>query len=226
MVLEGFYALLVISGKKYVLTLFIENKLILNYNLRMCFNRHGWRNIVSELTLILLAIALGTDAFSMCIGIGMAGVSRKQIVVISLTVLVFHIVMPLIGWYVGGFLGNLLGRVAAIAGAALLVYLGGRMILAVWREGVNESARFMVDNIWGIMLLAAGVSMDALSVGFTLGTRSVNLVQAAGLIGLVAGLMTFCGLVLGRFIGSWIGSRAQMAGGVVLVGIGVKLFWG
>ena len=181
---------------------------------------------MSELTLILLAIALGTDAFSMCIGIGMAGVRRKQIVIISLTILVFHIVMPLIGWYIGGFLGNLLGRMAAVAGAALLVYLGGRMILTVWRKGADDSAGSMIDNIWGIMLLAAGVSMDALSVGFTLGTRNVNLIQAAGLIGLVAGLMTFAGLVLGRFIGSWVGARAQMAGGAVLVGIGVKLFWG
>ena len=181
---------------------------------------------MSLLTLGLLAIALGTDAFSMCIGIGIAGVRLRQIIIISLIVLIFHIIMPLIGWYIGGFLGNLLGRVASIAGAALLVYLGGRMIWAVWRKGADNSASSMIDNVWGIMLLAAGVSMDALSVGFTLGTRNVNLIQAAGIIGLVAGLMTFVGLVLGRFIGNWVGSRAQMVGGVVLVGIGVKLFWG
>ncbi|ACV64848.1 protein of unknown function DUF204 [Desulfofarcimen acetoxidans DSM 771] len=181
---------------------------------------------MSEITLVLLAMALGTDAFSMCIGIGMAGVRRRQTAVITMTIFIFHIFMPLIGWYIGGVLGNLLGRVAVVAGAALLVYLGGRMILAVWREGADNSARSMIDSLWGVVLLSAGVSMDALSVGFTLGTRNVNLLQAAGVIGLVAGLMTFTGLVLGRFIGSWIGSRAQMAGGAVLVGIGVKLFWG
>ncbi|WP_066634018.1 manganese efflux pump MntP [Desulfolucanica intricata] len=181
---------------------------------------------MSLVTVLLLAVALGTDAFSMCIGVGMAGVRRKQILIITLTVLVFHIIMPVIGWYAGGYFGKLLGRAAAIVGALLLVYLGGRMLRGAWRGGTEEESRAMVANTWGLFVLSASVSMDALSVGFTLGTRSVNLIQVAGITGLVAGIMTFAGLVLGRFIGNWVGSRAQLAGGLILIVIGIKLFWG
>jgi len=67
------------------------------------------------------------------------------------------------------------------------------------------------------------VSMDALSVGFTLGTRQVNLLFTAGIIGAVAGMMAFTGLVFGRFLGGRIGGKAQLLGGLVLVIIGVKM---
>ncbi|CCO08420.1 manganese efflux pump MntP family protein [Desulforamulus hydrothermalis] len=175
-------------------------------------------------TLLALAVALGSDAFSLCVGIGMGGVNRRQIAVISLTVLVFHIVMPLLGWYVGGFLGSKVGRAAAYAGALLLVYLGLKMIREALQPG-REEPRFVITNTAGLLLLSAGVSMDALSVGFTLGTRQVSLALAAGVIGLVAGAMTLAGLTLGKYVGGWLGDKAQLAGGIILAGIGIKLFF-
>lgn len=176
------------------------------------------------LTILVLAVALGSDAFSLCVGIGMAGVTRRQVAVISLTILVFHIFMPLLGWYVGGFLGSKVGQAAAIAGALLLIYLGGKMIWDAIRPGVEEP-QFVITNTGGLLLLSASVSMDALSVGFTLGTQQVSLVLAAGIIGLVAGVMTLAGLTLGKYVGDWIGDKAQLVGGIILVGIGVKLFF-
>lgn len=177
---------------------------------------------MSVTTIILLAVALGTDAFSMCLGIGMAGVRRVQILVISATVLLFHILMPLAGWYMGQLAGNLLGRTAAIAGSLILIYLGARMIWGVHRCAPDKP-RVALVNTWGLIALAASVSMDALSVGFTLGTNEVNLVLAALTFGLVAGLMTFSGLVLGRMLGRWVGEKAQLVGGLILVAIGIKL---
>lgn len=180
---------------------------------------------MSVLTLLLLAVALGTDAFSMCLGIGMTGVRRKQILLISFTVLVFHIVMPLVGWYVGELAGNLIGNAAAIAGAAILIFLGVRMLRDVLKRDPENPPKAAQVSTWGLLLLAASVSMDALSVGFTLGTQKVNLMLAAGVFGLVAGLMTFGGLCLGRILGRVVGERAQLVGGVILIGIGVKLFF-
>ncbi|MDO7786819.1 manganese efflux pump MntP [Desulforamulus aquiferis] len=179
---------------------------------------------MSLLTLLALAVALGSDAFSLCVGIGMAGVNKRQIAIISLTVLVFHIFMPLLGWYAGGFLGERIGRAAGIAGAALLVYLGVKMIWDVYKAE-NEGPHFVITNTGGLLLLSASVSLDALSVGFTLGTQQVSLLLAAGIIGLVAGLMTLAGLTLGKYIGGWIGDKAQLVGGVILAGIGIKLFF-
>lgn len=174
-------------------------------------------------TILLLAVALGTDAFSMCLGIGMAGVRRGQVLLISLTVLFFHILMPLAGWYIGHLAGSLAGRAAGIAGAIILVYLGARMMWNALRRG-QEDPRVTLVNTWGLLVLAASVSMDALSVGFTLGTLRVHLVPVAVTFGVVAGLMTFSGLWLGRMLGRWVGGKAQLMGGIILVGIGVKLF--
>lgn len=179
---------------------------------------------MSLITLLALAVALGSDAFSLCVGIGMGGVNRRQIVTISLMVLLFHIFMPLLGWYAGGFLGSKVGQAAAIAGALLLIFLGIKMIWDVLKPGDDEP-QFVITNIGGLLLLSASVSLDALSVGFTLGTQQVSLLLAAGVIGIVAGIMTFAGLSLGKYIGGWIGEKAQLVGGLILVGIGVTLFF-
>ncbi len=175
-------------------------------------------------TIFLLAVALGTDAFSMCLGIGMTGVRRRQIFIISVTVLFFHILMPLAGWYIGSAAGSLAGRAAGIAGSLILIYLGSRMIWDVYRRDPEEP-RVALVNTWGLMVLAASVSMDALSVGFTLGTQKVNLLMVAVTFGIVAGVMTFSGLWLGRMLGRWVGGKAQLVGGIILLGIGVKLFF-
>jgi len=174
-------------------------------------------------TLLVLAVALGTDAFSMCLALGLAGVTYRQILVVSFTVLIFHIVMPLLGWYAGEFAGALAGRAASIAGALLLVYLGGKMILSVLKGGNALNPKVMLVNTLGLFLLAASVSMDALSVGFSLGTRQVNLPLTAGVIGAVAGVMTAAGLFLGRFVGARVGKRAVLVGGILLIGIGMHM---
>ncbi|MCL2337319.1 MAG: manganese efflux pump MntP family protein [Firmicutes bacterium] len=173
-------------------------------------------------TVFALAVALGADAFSVCLGLGMAGVTRRQILLISVTVLVFHILMPLIGWYAGGLAGTVAGRAASVAGALLLLYLGGKMVRSFLTAGA-AAPKVVLLNTWGLLLLAGSVSMDALSVGFSLGTRQVNLLLTAGIIGLVAGLMTVAGLLSGRFVGARAGEWAVLAGGILLVIIGLRM---
>ena len=176
-------------------------------------------------TLLLLSIALGTDAFSMCLGIGMAGVRRFQIMVISFTVLVFHIFMPLAGWYIGELAGKTLGQAASIAGAVVLIFLGARMLYGALKNDGECAPSPAPMNTWGLFLLAASVSMDALSVGFTLGTQRVSILLAVLFFGLVAGIMTLGGLLLGSYLGRKVGERAQILGGLILIAIGIKLFF-
>lgn len=170
-----------------------------------------------------LAVALGTDAFSLCIGIGLVGVSRRQVFLLTVTVFLYHVFMPLTGWVVGEFAGKAIGRTAAVAGALLLVYLGIRMVWVAVKANPEYEPKITRFNTWGLLLLGASVSMDALSVGFTLGTVRVNLLFTATVIGVVAGAMTFAGLVFGRFLGNLAGTRAQLLGGLILVGIGARL---
>lgn len=178
---------------------------------------------MSPLLLGGLAVALGTDAFSLCVGIGLAGVNRRQIFLLTLTVFVYHVFMPLTGWMVGEFAGKAIGRTAAVAGALFLVYLGIRMVWLAVKANNESGPKIVRFNAWGLLLLGASVSMDALSVGFTLGAVRVNLLFTAAVIGVVAGAMTFTGLVFGRFLGRLAGTRAQLLGGLILVGIGVGL---
>ncbi|MHB1043520.1 MAG: manganese efflux pump MntP [Eubacteriales bacterium] len=170
-----------------------------------------------------LAVALGTDAFSLCVGIGLAGVTRRQVFLLTVTVFLYHVFMPLAGWMVGEFAGNAIGRTAAFAGALLLVCLGIRMVWMAVKVNNESDLKIVRFNTWGLLILGASVSMDALSVGFTLGAVKSNLLFTAAVIGVVAGAMTFAGLVFGRFIGNLAGTRAQVLGGLILVGIGVRL---
>ena len=180
---------------------------------------------MTVITLLILAVALGTDAFSMCLGLGMTGVRRRQILIVSFTVLAFHVIMPLVGWFAGEIVGSLLGKAASIAGALVLIYLGVRMLYSAWKGGGDLSNQDALVTTGGMLLLAASVSMDALSVGFSLGTQNVDLPLTVSVIGVVAGVMTAAGLIFGRYVGSRMGERAVGFGGVLLVGIGVKLFF-
>lgn len=176
-------------------------------------------------TLLLLAVALGTDAFSLSIGIGMSGITLKKAIFISFTVLVFHIIMPITGYVAGDIFGTLLGRIATVTGALVLIYIGIKMAVEAIKDNNGDNDNIIIANTWGVILLAGSVSLDALSVGFTLGTRQVALGSAVILIGIVAGIMTFTGLGFGKKLGNWIGEKSEVLGGVILIAIGIKLFF-
>ncbi|GAV22195.1 manganese efflux pump MntP [Carboxydothermus pertinax] len=171
----------------------------------------------------LLAVALGTDSFSLCVGLGMGRIKRQEIIALSLTVLVYHIVMPILGWYAGDLTGRFLGRVATYIGAAILIYLGYKMI----RQGLSPEDKLPTINynLAGLLIIGLSVSMDALSVGFTLGTVKVNLWLVALTTGIIAGLMTLAGLITGRRVSKVFGERAQLVGGLILLLIAGKLIF-
>lgn len=175
--------------------------------------------------LILLALALGTDAFSLCLGLGLAGVNFRQAITLSLIILFFHIAMPLAGWQIGEIMGSYLGRMASLVGALILIYLGVHLIWVTRQKTTKEISTRLLNSSWGYFLLGLSVSMDALSVGFSLGTQKISLFWTVIVIGLVAGLMTLSGLIGGRYLNRLAGRRAQMCGGLVLIGVGVKLFF-
>jgi len=188
---------------------------------------------------VAVAIALGADAFSLSLAIGLAGIRKSIILRLSLVVAVFHVVMPLGGMMLGQSLGSILGRYASGLGALVLIGLGGRMLYKVYRPtiehfplGEARNALFqnnLSTNIslsgFGIYVLAASVSLDALSVGFSLGTIRADLLITVMIIGVIAGLMTGLGLVLGRVMGPRLGDKAEMLGGLALLLIGVKLLF-
>ncbi|MBS3977413.1 MAG: manganese efflux pump [Syntrophomonadaceae bacterium] len=187
------------------------------------------------LTVVLVALALGTDAFSLSVGVGVSGIRRREVYLLALAIALFHVLFPLTGITLGALLGRVVGNIAAIIGAIILALIGFQMI----REGVKERQpipaprKFLAGKagaaqqpvftgLWGLGLLAGSVSLDSLTVGFGLGTmKAVSLAFTVGVIGAVAGAMTLAGIFLGKRMGRWLGDKALIAGGVILIGIGI-----
>ncbi|KUO51262.1 MAG: hypothetical protein APF76_17425 [Desulfitibacter sp. BRH_c19] len=193
------------------------------------------------ITVLIIAVALGTDAFSMAIGIGTYGIRNRQIIIISLVVLVFHVIMPLVGLSLGVLLGRAIGRLAAIVGSLVLAFIGILMIRGGIKGGQGDGVPMALkplgflnekgNNIrvaagfWGIIVLASSVSLDALTVGFGLGALQFNLILTVLTLGLVAGIMTAAGFIFGKKLGGWFGDKAQIIGGAILVAIGIRMFF-
>lgn len=174
---------------------------------------------MSLFAIVAMAVALGTDSFSVCLGIGTTGVRLSRILFISLIIGIFHILMPLIGLTLGELLGKLAGNIAGMAGAVILLLLGGKII---WDSlyGKDEQNSTNYTSLGGIMLLALSVSLDALSIGFSLGAMGTSFTLAVGIFGVVAFIMSALGLFLGSRLNLLIGQKAEFIGGAILMGLG------
>ena len=173
------------------------------------------------LTIVIMSVALGMDAFSLGIGIGLRGIRLLNILKISFVIGLFHVIMPLIGIFMGHYIGGLLGGLATMVGGVLLVLLGTHMIISSFRGG-NDVPTFKYDTFWGLLLFAFVVSIDSMSVGVTLGLFSADILATVILFGFFGGLLSITGLLLGRRAGRWIGEYGEAVGGAILLAFGIR----
>lgn len=169
---------------------------------------------------LLLALALAMDAFAVALTQGAR--FRPALsggLAIALTFGLFQAAMPLIGWAMGAVAFAYVEAVDHWIAFGLLTFLGVRMLGG--HVGEEEAA----NALTGKALLVAGVatSVDALAAGITLPTLDVAPWLAVALIGLVTFAMSGTGVVLGRIAGDRWGAWAERAGGIVLIGLGVKI---
>ncbi|MFD0871872.1 putative sporulation protein YtaF [Chlamydia abortus] len=171
-------------------------------------------------TLLLMAFALGMDAFSLGIGIGFRGIRLLSILKVSFVIGLFHILMPLMGMLAGHYVGYLLGEVATLAGGGLLILLGGHMIYSSLRGESVHTLDFR--NAWGLLLFALMVSVDSFSVGVSMGMFDSDVLLTVLLFGFFGGTMSVIGLWLGRRMGYWAGNYGEAIGGAILLMFGVQ----
>ncbi|WP_433944372.1 manganese efflux pump MntP [Paenibacillus sp. SN-8-1] len=174
-------------------------------------------------TIVMMAAALGMDAFSLGIGIGMKGVRLREVLRISLVIALFHILMPLLGIFTGEYLGMLLGQVAGYVSGGLLVLLGAHMIISSWRGNGMQAVN--PRTFIGMLLFAMSVSVDSFSVGVSLGMFHSNLVLTVLAFGFFGGLMSVLGLMLGRKVSHSLGDYGEAAGGAVLLAFGLMFIF-
>lgn len=169
---------------------------------------------------LLLALALAMDAFAVALTQGARfRPDARGGFAIALTFGVFQALMPLAGWVIGAVALIYVEAIDHWIAFGLLSFLGVRMLGG--HVGGDEAARALT----GRTLLLAGVatSIDALAAGITLPTLGVPPLLAVALIGLVTFAMSGAGVMLGRVAGDRWGAWAERAGGIILIGLGVKI---
>ncbi|MBX6352093.1 MAG: manganese efflux pump [Thermoflavifilum sp.] len=172
----------------------------------------------------MMSLALGMDALSLSLGIGMQGISRRRAVVLALLIAVFHFGLTYVGLLLGAITGELLGQVARWFGALLLMGLGLHMMVSTLF--VKQPAAVVGSTLPAMLAFSTSVSVDALSVGFSLGLRSATygFVSAAS-FALFGGAMCLMGLVIGRGANAIAGMWGELLGAAILVGYGVHFLW-
>jgi manganese efflux pump family protein len=177
--------------------------------------------IIGEMiTLVIMAMALGMDAFSVGLGMGLIRLHLRQILYIGVIIGFFHIWMPLLGMIIGRVLSNKLGAIASYAGGVLLIALGLQMVISSFRR---EEETFIKPVGFGLILFALSVSLDSFSVGLSLGIFGARTVLAIAIFGFVSMMLTWLGLILGRRVQGWLGNYSEALGGSILLAFGVKL---
>lgn len=177
--------------------------------------------------LLLTAIALSMDAFavSVCKGLGMRRMRYDQALVISLYFGVFQALMPLIGWLLGTSFSRYIQAFDHWIAFVLLAFLGGKMLWDVFYEkedGEQESAERRLDHR-ELFMLAIATSIDALAVGIAFACLDVNIWSSISIIGVTTLVISFAGVWIGNRFGNRFQKKAEIAGGLVLILIGVKI---
>jgi len=176
-------------------------------------------------SVVLIAIGLSADCFAVALGASTSakGSSYLQMLRVSLAFGVSQAVMPVLGWLAGKTLVNLISDYDHWVAFALLLTIGGRMIWESFRSKENEGADRDFSKGAMLLTLAVATSIDALAVGLSFAFLSVNIVMAVLTIGGVALLITAVGFLVGRKAGQLLGKRAETIGGIILIGIGVRI---
>jgi putative Mn2+ efflux pump MntP len=176
-------------------------------------------------TVIGIAFGLALDAFAVAVGlsVSLGKVTGRQVFRLSFHFGLFQALMPLVGWLAGLTVAGCVSAWDHWVAFALLALIGGRAVIASFREA--ESGPPPCDPTRGITLVALAIatSLDALAAGLSFAMLEVSIWYPIAVIGAVAAGMTALGMKLGARLGERFGRRAELAGGLVLIGIGVKI---
>jgi putative Mn2+ efflux pump MntP len=175
------------------------------------------------ISLLFVAIALGMDAFSVSLGMGMQQLRLKRIMVIGFIFGLFHVILPFIGIIIGKFLFIKIGHIATLASGLILVTIGVQMILTAFNHESKANARpFKV----GLLFIGLSISIDSFSVGLSMGISGVKTVIALFLFGIVSTSMTWAGLLLGKKVRGLLGVYSEIFGGSILCTFGLIFILG
>lgn len=179
---------------------------------------------MSFLEVVLIAVGLAMDAFAVAIGIGSGGHARgpRPVFRLSFHFGLFQFMMPVLGWVAGASVAQFIGGIDHWIAFGLLAFVGGHMI----RSGLDPSHETEAgDPSRGrtLVMLSVATSIDALAIGLGLAMLGIDIIFPSVVIGVVAAGFTLVGLAIGYRLGQVFGKRMEIIGGLILIGIGLRV---
>ena len=180
------------------------------------------------LSILFIAVSLSADCFAVALGGGVS-LNKLRTIQIWRTALAFGIaqtIMPVIGWAVGRTVIDLISGYDHWVAFGLLAIVGGRMLWEAFHEKPGgERLKEGADFTRGFLLFTMSIatSIDALAVGLSFAFLKTDIVYSSLIIGAVAFVVTALGFYFGRKAGQLLGQRAKILGGLILLGIGIRI---
>lgn len=179
--------------------------------------------------IILIGIGLSMDAAAVSASNGMCykNIKLKKAVIIALAFGVFQGIMPLIGYYAGSIFSTAFAQVDHWIALVLLSLIGGKMLCEAFKpdnDSECEDCGAKTLTFKMLMIQAVATSIDALAVGVSFITISMNILLAVSVIAITTFILSLIAVYLGKKFGTLLNKKAEIFGGLILIGIGVKIF--
>lgn len=183
---------------------------------------------MSIVEVLLIGIGLSMDAFAaaVCKGLASRKFSFSYAFTVALFFGVFQALMPCIGWLLGKQFQNSITEIDHWIAFILLSFIGGKMLyeaLTEKDEPAPDAKRTSVIDLKELAVLAVATSIDALAVGITFAFLDTDIISSSLLIGLTTFIISAFGFLIGVLFGTKFKTKAEIAGGIILILIGVKI---
>lgn len=177
----------------------------------------------AEISLIGVGLSMDAFAVAICKGLKMQRLNLKQTGLIALFFGGFQALMPIIGWFLGKQFERYITSVDHWIAFVLLAFIGGKMIYDSFHDDEKEDKEKDEFNIKELLLMAVATSIDALAVGITFAFLQTNIWSAVAIIGATTFVLSAVGVFIGHKFGAKYKNKAELAGGIILVFIGIKI---
>lgn len=177
---------------------------------------------IAEILIFAVGVSMDAFAVSICKGLSVRKVQPSHLIKSGLWFGGFQAIMPLIGYFLGISFADFVTEVDHWIAFVLLGIIGGNMIKESYQKDDSEevSPDFSVKTM---LAMAVATSIDALAIGVSFAFLKVNIWVAVTIIGLTTALFSGAGILIGNFFGSRWKSKAEFAGGFILVAMGLKI---
>lgn len=174
-------------------------------------------------TITLIAVGLAMDAFAVSIarGLSIETHKRKSALIIASFFGAFQMIMPLIGWFAGIELEDLIKGVDHWIAFGLLVLIASKMIYDSTRKETSQGGSSL--RLHALLTLSIATSIDALMVGLSFAFLQTDILAPIVVIGIVTFSLSYTGFLFGNFIGNFFGNRIKAVGGIILIAIGIRI---